>query len=173
MKRTAVLSLDGRYRYQLGRHWDASKPVGAFLMLNPSTADASVDDPTIRRCIGFAQQWGWGGLRVVNLFAYRTASPAELWSYAKQHHREAMFGPQQEGARHLVAVLSSAKVIIAAWGSGPCTDAISVQAALGLPPRESWLRKMRALRVNKDGSPAHPLYLPASERPSLWRPRWA
>ncbi|TMF61888.1 MAG: DUF1643 domain-containing protein, partial [Chloroflexi bacterium] len=69
--RGATFSADRRYRYRLWRRWDGARPVVAFVMLNPSTADARRDDPTIRRCIGFAKSWGFGGVEVVNLFAYR------------------------------------------------------------------------------------------------------
>src|SRR5207237_5457574 len=67
----ASFSRDRRYRYRLWRRWDAARPVVAFVMVNPSTADAGRDDPTIRRCIGFARSWGYGRLEVVDLFAYR------------------------------------------------------------------------------------------------------
>ena len=65
--RSAVLSDCGNYRYQLHRTWDESLPKCMFMMLNPSTADADIDDNTIRRCIGFAKLWGYGGLMVGNL----------------------------------------------------------------------------------------------------------
>jgi hypothetical protein len=75
--RGATLSDCGRYRYRLWRRW-ADGPTVLFVMLNPSTADADVDDPTIRRCIGFARSWGAGALEVVNLYAWRATQPAEL-----------------------------------------------------------------------------------------------
>ena len=68
----------GRYRYKLWRTWDDIRPVVMFIMLNPSTADATADDPTIRRCIGFARAWGYGGVRVGNLFAWRTPYPQRV-----------------------------------------------------------------------------------------------
>ena len=76
----AVVSDDGLYRYILTRTWDRSLPALVFCMLNPSTADATVDDPTIRKCIGFAQRLGYGGIIVVNLFAYRATKPRELYA---------------------------------------------------------------------------------------------
>ena len=68
----------GAYRYSLWREWDARAPAVAFVMLNPSTADAARDDPTIRRCASFARSWGYGSLEVVNLFAYRASEPKRL-----------------------------------------------------------------------------------------------
>lgn len=74
----ADLSEDGRYRYRLWRVWDPEKAVLPFVMLNPSTADAMVDDPTIRKCVGFAKHYGYGILQVCNLFALRSRNPEEL-----------------------------------------------------------------------------------------------
>jgi len=76
----AKLSVCRKYRYALWRIWDKSKPIVLFISLNPSTADEKEDDPTIRRCIGFAKSWGYGGLCMANLFAYRTKSPSEMMS---------------------------------------------------------------------------------------------
>ena len=78
MRKYADLSDDGIYRYVLGREWDSEGAVLGFVMLNPSTADAEADDPTIRRCVGFAKRIGYGGIRVVNIYAYRTSSPLVL-----------------------------------------------------------------------------------------------
>ena len=71
VERWAEISNDGQYRYLLGRRWDATLPECTFVMLNPSTADAKQDDPTIRRCINFAKSYGCGSLLVGNLYAFR------------------------------------------------------------------------------------------------------
>ena len=73
MRYDAVISPDGKYRYSLTRQW-SDKPLVAWVMLNPSTADDNADDPTIRRCIAFSINWGFGGLKVYNLFAYRSTN---------------------------------------------------------------------------------------------------
>ena len=78
MKKGATISECGLYRYSLTRVWDDVLPMCIFVMLNPSTADADIDDPTIRRCINFAKREGCGSLMVVNLFAYRATSPADM-----------------------------------------------------------------------------------------------
>jgi hypothetical protein len=77
---SATLSECGLYRFTLERSWasDLKKPWLGWIMLNPSTADASVDDPTIRRCMGFATDWGFGGIAVRNLFNLRTKDPLDL-----------------------------------------------------------------------------------------------
>lgn len=76
MQSGAVIT--GDYRYLLWREWNSNDKTVSFIMLNPSRADGSVNDPTITRCINFAKAWGYGRLEVVNLFAYRTPKPSLL-----------------------------------------------------------------------------------------------
>ena len=78
MKKHAIISQDDKYRYQLSRIWEEEKPKVLFIMLNPSTADADVDDPTIRRVVNFAKSWGYGGVFVGNLYAFRSTDPKGL-----------------------------------------------------------------------------------------------
>lgn len=78
IQKEASISGCGRYRYALHRWWGHGTTLG-FIMLNPSTADADIDDPTIRRCMGFARDFGYDGIRVFNLYAYRATKPADLW----------------------------------------------------------------------------------------------
>lgn len=78
MIKGADISPFGKYRYNLWRIWDSDKPLMVWILLNPSTADAEKDDPTIRRCINFSRQWGFGGMHVVNLFTLRVTNPQEL-----------------------------------------------------------------------------------------------
>ena len=77
-KKGATISDCGKYRYWLTRIWNDSKLKILWIMLNPSTADENEDDPTIRRCIGFAKQWGYGGICVANLYAYRATDKTAL-----------------------------------------------------------------------------------------------
>ena len=88
MQSGAVIT--GDYRYLLWREWDNSHKTVSFIMLNPSRADAQVNDPTITRCINFAKSWGYGRLEVVNLFAYRTPKPSLLKQAAEREGREAI-----------------------------------------------------------------------------------
>src|SRR5690348_16099160 len=109
MKRDAVISDCGRYRYSLSRWgWDERSGRCVFIMLNPSTADASVDDPTIRRCINFAQGWGYGMLEVVNLFAWRATFPKEL-----------ALAPDPVGphnGEYLTRAITIGDITVCAWG---------------------------------------------------------
>lgn len=155
MRRTAVISRCGRYRYQLARAWDDRRPPAVFVMLNPSTADAAIDDPTIRRCIGFAQRWDCGALVVVNLFAWRATRPTDL-----KIVRDPV-GPEADV--HIMRTIDYAKAedgpVICAWGAhGDLRDRARVVTAMilsaGIVPQ--------VLRMNASGSPAHPLYSPYS-----------
>jgi hypothetical protein len=106
---SAIISADGRYRYRLGRRW-ADGPAVLWIMLNPSTADAEQDDPTIRRCIAFSKQFHYGALWVGNLYAFRSTDPDALWGLGASAAR----GP--ENASHLSAMGAECQQIIAAWG---------------------------------------------------------
>lgn len=155
MFRTAKISPDGKYRYLLGRRW-ADGPRATFIMLNPSTADAEQDDPTIRRCIGFAKAWGMGALQVVNLYAYRSTKPAELWRVLDP------IGPDNDAVLTACAIAQDPAPLVAAWGSGP--KPWRVANVLRLPGMD----RLQALGVTGGGHPRHPLYLPASATLRPW-----
>ena len=78
IERSADLSPCGNYRYSLRRLWDEKRPGVLWVMLNPSTADANADDPTVRRCMGYARSWGCGSIEVVNLCAWREIGRAHV-----------------------------------------------------------------------------------------------
>ncbi len=155
----AILSPDGRYRYVLQRTWQPETLRLTFVMLNPSTADATVDDPTIRRCIGFARRQNFGGIRVVNLYAWRATDPREL--------RRAIdpVGPDNdEHLREALIVAREQKVpVVAAWGTH--ADAYRVRAVRRLAGEDyPW----QSLGVTKDGHPKHPLYVRADAAFISW-----
>lgn len=153
MQRAAEISECGRYRYLLGRRWGDESTV-AFIMLNPSTADAETDDPTIRRCIGFARSWGYGGLVVGNLYAWRCTQPADLWKAADP------IGPAND--YNLMLVAASCDQIVAAWGAHARPDRIAaVQALPGMGG-------LTALATTQAGQPRHPLYLAGNLTPKPW-----
>ena len=151
IKRTARISKDEQYRYQLGRHWDRTQARKTmFVMLNPSTANAFQDDATIRRCMNFADSWGCGGMYVVNLFALRATDPMRLLE-AKDP-----VGPKNDSYLRgaLVTALKKDWLTVVAWGKNAPryrTRTFARMMAFGPPV---W-----CLGVNADGSPRHPLRL--------------
>lgn len=153
-RRGADLDEDREYRWRLWREWDANAPTVAFLMLNPSTADETDDDQTIRRCIDYAKSWGYGRLEVVNLFAYRTSKPSELRT------AEAPVGDRNDEV--LRDVCDEAELVVAAWGAhGEYRDrAIEVSEMLDV--------ELQALGTTKGGHPLHPSRQPAGIEPEPW-----
>ncbi len=140
------------YRYSLRRTWNRHGPRIVWVCLNPNRADATHDDPTIRRCIGFSRRWGFGSLEVVNLFALRARDPKALRSAADP------VGPGNDAA--LRSALRRADCVVAAWGA---------HGRLGDRDRAAarWLRSARTLRcfgLTRDGQPRHPLYLRGTTR---------
>ena len=114
--RWADLSECESYRYTLGRRWDDG-PLLGFVMLNPSTADALQDDPTIRRCVGFARREGLAGIEVVNLFAYRTPKPAAL--IAASRAGTDVVGPDNDAAiTRMAQDRFGVRAVVLAWGAG-------------------------------------------------------
>ncbi len=151
MQGRARFDRSGQYRYLLSRDWDPSRPRVAFVMLNPNRADATRDDPTIRRCVGFARSWGFGALDVVNLFALRAPRPALLRTAA------APLGARND--RFVREACCRASLTVAAWGVHGAWHARE-QAVLDL--LRPYGVAMRCLGVTAGGHPRHPLYLPAS-----------
>jgi len=160
---TTIISPCGTYRYTLTRRipqvvrW--VKPC-LFVMLNPSVADAAIDDPTIRRCIGFANRHLCTDLTVVNLFALRATDPKQL--QICQARSGDPIGP--DNWMHFTDQITAHRlgVIIAAWGANPM--------AATMPMHHQALRDAGAqcLGVTKDGSPRHPLYVRADQPLVPW-----
>lgn len=149
----AQFSACRRYRYVLGRRWDDGELL-PWIMLNPSTADALKDDPTIRRCCGFAHSLGFGGIIVANVFAWRATDPDELGRVVDPVGQENDFW-----IRHVVEM--GPGWYVCGWGDrGAGGRADWIVRALGEAGHEA-----RALRVTKSGNPSHPLYLPRSLTP--------
>jgi hypothetical protein len=149
------------YRYQLTRQWAESKNSSRLtvVMLNPSVADITHDDPTIRRCIGFAKAAGAGGLLVVNLFALRSTDPDAL---AKS---DDPVGPVNDA--YILAAARASDRTVAAWGAHPfaslragvvCEMLLKADVLL-----ECWGK-------TRDGHPRHPLYVQSSARLQPWEP---
>ena len=144
INKTANFSTCRKYRYSLSRIWDKQKKFVLFIGLNPSTADEKVDDPTIRRCSGYAQKWGYGGFIMVNLFAYRTTLPSNL--------KKVKYPVGRNNDKYIVKMSKKADITVAAWGNNGILYRRDKQV-LSLVPN------LMCLKVNKSGQPAHPLYL--------------
>ncbi|WP_207549173.1 DUF1643 domain-containing protein [Mycobacteroides chelonae] len=159
--RSAVVSTCGKYRYSLSRRWAADGPVCVFVMLNPSTADADHDDPTIRRCIGFAHQFDCAALHVVNLYAYRATDPRELWKV------DDPVGADNEQYLSAAAELAreSGGYLIMAWGGharpGRAAAVTETLAAI---------QELLCLGTTVHGQPRHPLFLPKQAPLVQWAP---
>lgn len=151
MKRYAVISPRETFRYILGRSWDIGLPSLTFVMLNPSIADAAQDDPTIRKCIGFAARLGYGGIEVTNLFAFRATDPALLRRGGYQ------VGPEND--YWIRRAIHGGQPVVCAWGAH--ARGLSRQAdVLGIIRRDS--ARPMSLALTEDGIPRHPLMLPYS-----------
>jgi hypothetical protein len=149
--RQATFSPCSEYRYVLRRTWNHRLPAVLFVALNPSTADGVADDPTIRRCIGFARKWGFGKLIVANLFALRSTDPSAL------KFADDPIGPRNDW--WLRRLSKDAELTIAAWGMhGVLHD----RANCVLP----MLRSVHHLGRTRDGHPRHLLYLKGSVLPT-------
>ncbi len=150
LKTDAILSKCRNYRYALWRTWDDSKPYAMFIGLNPSTADETEDDPTIKRCINYSREWGYGGLCMVNLFAFRATAPRDM---------KASNNPIGSDNDDWIKKLSKkAGVIVAAWGNDGSFMGRSKNVVDMIPD-------LMCLKINKTGEPAHPLYQPGSAIP--------
>lgn len=142
-----------KYRFSLWRIWNNDKPLIMFIGLNPSTANEVTDDPTIRRIKKFAFDWGYGGVYMLNCFPYISTNPNDLKD----------FGNTEKNDEQLKSIGALCSDIIFAWGS------FSIVKETG---RDAELIKMfpnaKCLKINKDGSPIHPLYVPSNTMPVIY-----
>lgn len=156
-KSLAVFSQDMKYRYRLSRIWDDTKPTIAFVMLNPSTADESKNDPTVARCQNRAAMMGYGTLEVLNIFAFRSTDPKLLYGESFP------IGPHND--QTILSVIKQCDFIICAWGRHGAflqrgKEVLRSIAATGM--------EIHVLKVNDDGQPGHPLYLGYERLPYLY-----
>jgi hypothetical protein len=154
MQNGAIFSECGAYRYHLWRNWREGDRI-CWLMLNPSTADAKENDPTITKCLGFSKRWGYGGLDVVNLYGYRSTDPGRL--------REATdpVGPRND--RIIEQVARSVSLVICAWGANGRTRANSITRRLRMLGIE-----LHHIGLTAKGHPYHPLMVPYNQPLSVW-----
>jgi hypothetical protein len=158
MKMDALISECGTFRYMLERTWDEYSRHVLFIMLNPSTADAVKNDQTITRCCNFARSWGYGGILVGNLFAFRSKEPKDLLPVSDP------IGPDNE--KHLIDLSKRASLIVLAWGNGKIVDKIKKRYPDYKPLKAMGEKKFHYLKLSSDGTPYHPLYLPKTLTPT-------
>lgn len=157
----AVISECGLYRYSLSRDLGGHSPFAVFIMLNPSTADAEQDDPTIRRCMGFAKSWGCGKLFVLNLFAIRATDPKNMLAADDPEGPENWehFRRRFDLGAHEDPLTRDKDVIVCAWGAHG-THRNQDRTVMGWFDR--WGITPKCLGTTKSGQPKHPLYLPSN-----------
>lgn len=150
----ATFSSTRQYRWTLWRSWARTSQV-VFIMLNPSTADETVLDPTLRRCEGFAKRWGFGGMRICNLFALRSTDPAALYA------ADDPIGLDNDRAIILTCGLPFVQLVVCGWGvhGGHRQRAAHVARLLQSIQVEPY-----CLGTTKEGHPKHPLYLKGTTR---------
>jgi hypothetical protein len=144
---SAVFSRDGKYRYRLGRVWDATRMRCGFVMLNPSTADERVLDPTVRRCVALAKAWGYGSVDVGNLFALRSTDPRAL------SRTNDPVGPMND--RALSDIRDACQLVVIAWGN----HGTVMNRAGRVLDQILDLRRVSHLGWTREGQPRHPLYV--------------
>ena len=154
--RSAYFSPCKQYRYALWRMWGGITGYAMFVGLNPSTADATTDDRTVRRCIGFARAWGYSGLCMTNLFAFRATDPRIMQAEADP------IGPDTDA--WLCDTASQASLVVAAWGVHGVhrgRDRAVLRLLEGYP--------LMCLGLTRDGNPRHPLFMPNYAKPMPYR----
>lgn len=147
------------HRYHLWRRFDYGVGRVAFVGLNPSTADERENDPTVRRCIGFAQAWGFAYLDMLNIFALRSTNPRAL--------RDAVDPVGPDNDAWLWRIANEVDLVVAAWGVHGKLNARGFRVR-GLFEVGGDVQ-LHHLGLTKDGHPRHPLHLPADTRPEPWR----
>lgn len=160
LRSKAAFSPCRTWRYTLIRVWDLEEPLVMFVGLNPSTADEVQNDPTVRRCMGFAHDWGFGGLLMTNIFAFRATDPKVMKAHPDP------VGPEND--RYLVQSAREAAIIVGAWGNHG--DHLNRDLLL----KKLWyaedLPVLNCLGKTREGQPKHPLYLRRdAELTPYWR----
>ncbi|GJM19813.1 MAG: hypothetical protein DHS20C14_20260 [Phycisphaeraceae bacterium] len=140
-----------RYRYTLGRRWAPAGRSVCFCLLNPSTADASVLDPTLTRCLGFARRWGFHAMTVVNIFALRSTDPGGLYD------ADDPVGPRNDAAIRRSA--ARADLVVVGWGNHGDLHARGAEITSILAD----LCDPMCWAITKPGHPKHPLYLKSTQ----------
>lgn len=149
MNSTAVI--EGDYRYELIRSWDLEKPLLGWIMLNPSTADTFSNDPTVRECIRHARHWGYGGIKICNLFAFRASRPAVMMKAVDP------IGPKNN--EYLLRLANTLNTVVLAWGAKGIYRGRSQEVLTLLYPIRASRKdlQLKHLGTTTAGEPVHPL----------------
>tara|TARA_B100000959_G_C14880025_1_gene582112 strand:+ start:597 stop:1049 length:453 start_codon:yes stop_codon:yes gene_type:complete len=150
MIKSAILSDDRKHRYLLSRIWDLNNENILFIMLNPSSADEDLDDPTTKKIIRFSKKWGFGGMHICNLYTYRTSNPKKLFSIPKNK--------RGNNKNEIKKYAEKCSKVVYAWGNKEKVP--------------SWLNEMvlnpTYIELSKEGIPKHPLYLKSNLKPKCF-----
>lgn len=150
----AIFSMDRRYRYLVRRRVALAKGICLWIMLNPSSANETENDPTVRRCITFARDWGFGTMEVVNLYALVSTVPPKLWKESDP------VGPEND--RHILEAAQKADRVMLGWGNhgvGRARAVVEMLQQAGIP--------MGYLELTQEGQPRHPLYVRKNRVPTI------
>ena len=159
----ADFSEDRVYRYLLWRSWDSTKPWVGFICLNPSTADEKDPDQTLTRLINFSKSWGYGGLLLGNLFAFRTPYTEVLHDAWKGRGREAIDVVGERNNNALLKIAREAQRLVVAWGAPVWVEPRAEEVGRLLVGTSFW-----CIRKTAGGAPEHPLYLPGHLEAARW-----
>lgn len=161
MRRTAVFGgVNDEYRYTLGRAWDDSKPAVMFVMMNPSTASITHNDPSVAKCCRYAADWGYGSLWVGNSYAYRATDQKRLVAMPDP------VGPEND--KYLIKMADRSSLIVFAYGKPHKILRYRGPEVAKLLSRGG-SRPLHVLKLCQDGTPSHPLYLKGNLKPVPWR----
>lgn len=158
MKKDAVIDASGQYRYSLLREWDSNAHRVTFIMLNPSTADATIDDRTINRCINFASTWGYGSIEVVNLFGYRAKDSDEI--------KKSLNPIGKDNDKYILEAVNRSSIVVLAWGD----HGTYLSRDLAVLRLLSAVKDIYCLGITSKGNPRHPLFVSSLTILELYKP---
>jgi len=162
VKTDAYISDCTKYRYWLTRVWDKDLPRVMYVLLNPSTADHTINDPTVRKCMGFAKGWGYGSIEIVNLYAYRATKPANLHQMIKGFNGSkgsdnkkycCPIGPEND--KHIKEASERADLIVVGWGNNASRYRSRREDVLELLKG----KEIKCISITAEIQPCHPLML--------------
>lgn len=163
MDKDAVISKDREYRYWLWRRWDKKLPDLGVVMLNPSTADASDDDLTIKKLLTQAQRWGYGGIHVVNLFGLRATDPRAIGNLTYPR----AVGPENDA---WIGKIVGGRDVLLAWSNPDfCRHFLQREEEVKAILRECGPKRLLCISLTGTGRPSHPSRAAYTDAPNELR----